>query len=144
MLTMLLFQVLVPVVLPRQKASFPLHSDVSQCSHSFSPAPGGCLFSGCLGPHRLTDSPTGADASEVSSHHIGSLLSPKSMLLLWKKQYPKHQRWLLPSVRWLGHSPHLLQEESLRHSEGCQICQSGLGRRAKIQDALCKPCSNGS
>ena len=110
----------------------------------FLQPPGVVSFLDALGPHRLTDSPTGADASEVSSHHIGSLLSPKSMLLLWKKQYPKHQRWLLPSVRWLGHSPHLLQEESLRHSEGCQICQSGLGRRAKIQDALCKPCSNGS
>ena len=108
------------------------------------------VHTGCpslsLGPHRLTDSPTGADASEVSSHLTGRLLSPKSMLLLWKKQCPKHWRWLLPSVRWLGHSPYLLQEEEgLRHSEGCKSCQNGLGRRrAKIQDALHKPCSNGS
>lgn len=85
MLTMLLFPVLVPVGLPMQKASLPLHSDISQCSPSFPPAPRGCLSSGCLGPHRLTDSPTGADASEVSSRLIGRLLSPKSMLLLWKK-----------------------------------------------------------
>lgn len=140
MLTMLLFAVLVPVVLPMQKASLPLHSDISQCSHSFPPAPRGCLFSGCLDPHRLTD------ASEVPSHLTGRLLSPKSMLLLWKKQCPEHWHGLLPSVRWLGHSPYLLQEEeSLRHSEGCESCQNGLGRRrAKIQDALHKPCSNGS
>lgn len=128
MLTMLLFPVLVPAGLPIQKASLPLHSDISQCSHSFPPAPRGCLSSGCLGPHRLTDSPTGADASEVSSCLMDRCCPLKACCCYGRNSAPSTGAgYLQVSDGWDTRHIYYKKKKSLRHSEGCQSCQSGLG-----------------
>lgn len=93
--------IVIPVwdhlVLPTQKASLPLVSEFSQCSHSLqdrlspisSKTPGLSLFWVPEPTHtHRQSSPMGLYASLLSSHLIGSLLSPRACCQHGRKSIP--------------------------------------------------------